>query len=267
MTVVTGDVAGVPYLVVSPESGERSDAPVVVGWHLLDAPRTEAAFHAAMPLAGLDAWRVYLGLPLSGARLPVGGFEEFMRLGAEDSVRNVYGPINAGAADEFDATLDALRARFGFGSGALGLFGGSAGAGVATEVRTRRDDIDAAVLVSPILRLRTLIGLMEQQFGVTYRWDDTTDAVAARMDYLARAGELGTTPIRAIVGADDDAEAVLHPAAALVAAVAGPADVVTVPGMEHALADEPGFEPAPQTAHAAAVDAHAVAWFRQHLRR
>ena len=55
------------------------------------------------------------------------------------------------------------------------------------------------------------------------------------------------------------------PAAALPAALAGPADVVTVAGMAHALAEEPGLEPAPQTPHAAEVDRHAVAWFRQHL--
>ena len=35
--------------------------------------------------------------------------------------------------------------------------------------------------------------------------------------------------------------------------------------MAHALADEPGIEPAPQTSHAAVVDRYAVEWLRQHL--
>ena len=41
--------------------------------------------------------------------------------------------------------------------------------------------------------------------------------------------------------------------------------LTVVPGLEHALADEPGVEPAPQTPAAAVVDRHATAWLRQHL--
>jgi hypothetical protein len=48
-------------------------------------------------------------------------------------------------------------------------------------------------------------------------------------------------------------------------AAPGPADVVVVDGMGHALAEEPGVEAAPQTPHAAEADAHTAAWFRQHL--
>jgi hypothetical protein len=43
-------------------------------------------------------------------------------------------------------------------------------------------------------------------------------------------------------------------------------DAITIPGMAHALAEEPGLEPATETAHASQVDQHAVAWFQQHLR-
>ncbi len=51
--------------------------------HLMDPPRSEAAMAAALPLAGVPAWRAYLGLPMFGARMPPGGQEEFMRgLGA-----------------------------------------------------------------------------------------------------------------------------------------------------------------------------------------
>jgi hypothetical protein len=38
-----------------------------------------------------------------------------------------------------------------------------------------------------------------------------------------------------------------------------------IPGLEHALADEPGLEPAPQTARAARVDAAVTAWLGRHL--
>lgn len=260
----TGTAAGVPFLAVPPDGRPRADAPVVVGWHLMDAPRSETAFAAALPLAGLDAWRIYLGLPKMGARLPAGGMDELMGLGYEDAVMLMHGPVNAEAADEFDAALGALRERFGTG-GPLGLFGGSAGAGVALEVATRRDDVTALVGVSPMLQLRPVVATLGKLFGVDYRWSPESDAVADRMDYVTRVGELGTTPTLLVVGAEDEPTAFLDPARELVAGARGPADLVVIDGMGHALADEPGLEPAPQTPHAAEVDAHAVAWFRQHL--
>ena len=90
-----------------------------------------------------------------------------------------------------------------------------------------------------------------------------SDAVAARLDFVDRAGEI-TAPTLLVVGADDDEEASSPPAAALRAALPG-SELVTVPGMEHALAEEPGVEPAPQTESAAAVDRLATDWFRRHL--
>lgn len=42
-------------------------------------------------------------------------------------------------------------------------------------------------------------------------------------------------------------------------------DRQVIPGMAHALADEPGTDPAPQTPHAAIVDRLAAEWFRRHL--
>ena len=42
-------------------------------------------------------------------------------------------------------------------------------------------------------------------------------------------------------------------------------DLAVVPGVGHALAEEPGVEPAPQTPGAAAVDRLAAEWFRLHL--
>ncbi|PVZ08853.1 alpha/beta hydrolase [Actinomycetospora cinnamomea] len=261
--VETGVAAGVPYVLRAP-ADRRPDAPLVVGWHLMDAPRTEAAFAAALPLDGLDAWRVYLGLPMMGSRLPAGGLDEVMGRGYEDAVLLLQGPVNAQAAEEFDAALAALRERFGCATGPLGLFGGSAGAGVALEVATRRSDVAALVAISPMVQLRPVVSALGRLFGVDYAWSPASDAVAARMDYVARAGELGATPVRSIVGEEDDAEAFLHPAQALAKALPA-GEVVTVPGMGHALAEEPGLEPAPQTRHAAEVDGHAVAWFRQHL--
>ena len=46
---VTGRAAGVPFIVFAPDSGDHATSPIVLAWHLLDAPRTEAAFAAALP--------------------------------------------------------------------------------------------------------------------------------------------------------------------------------------------------------------------------
>lgn len=266
-TPMAGAAAGVPFLAVPPAGGARPDAPVVVAWHLLEPPRTEAALAAALPLAGLDAWRVYLGLPMSGSRMPAGGWDELMRLGYEDAVLNLHGPIVEGAAAEFDSALAELRDRLGIEPGIIGVMGGSAGAAVAQMVLAEGDHpIEAAVLVSPLVQLRGAVAAGERQYGITYPWSDASDAVADRLDFVARAAELGgddPAAVLIVVGADDD-PGILEPAAALRGRIAG-SELVTLPGMAHALADEPGIEPAPQSSHAAEVDRLAVDWFRRHL--
>jgi hypothetical protein len=249
--------AGVPF-VATPPLRPRPDAPVVVAWHLLDAPRTEAAFAAALPLAGLDAWRVHLGLPLCGSRSP--GTDEFLALGAQDAVRNLYGPITERAAAEFGPALAVLRERVG--DGPLSLVGGSLGAAVALSVRAAGAEVEAMVLVSPMVQLRPVVALMGEEHGVEYPWDAESGAIADRLDFVARAAELGDVPVRLVVGADDSVPAFRAPAAALRDALPH-ADLVLVEGMGHALADEPGLEPAPQLPAAAAVDALAVEWLER----
>ena len=264
---VTGAAAGVPFLATPPLGGARPSAPVVVAWHLLDPPRTETAFASAVPLDGLDAWRIYLGLPLSGSRTPPGGLDELMRLGYEDAVLMLDMPIVYGAAEEFGAALTELRGRLGIDNGPLGVMGGSIGAAVAQLVLTEGDvDVRAAVLISPVVQLRRAVEAMERRFGVTYPWSPESNAVADRLDFVARAGEIakrGGPALLLVVGEQDD-PGFREPAAELAAAVAG-SELVTVPGMAHALAEEPGTDPAPQTAHAAAVDRAAVRWFGRHL--
>lgn len=272
---ITGVAAGVPFLAVPPLTGPRRSAPVVAAWHLMDAPRTESAFAAALPLTGLDAWRIYLGLPLSGSRLPDGGLEELGRLGYEDAVLNLQGPVTAQAAEEFGPALAELRARLDLGDGPVGLLGGSAGAAVALLVLAEAPvAVSAAVLVSPLVRLRPAVEALAGRYGFTYAWSDSSLAVARRLDLVARAGELarhGEPAVLLVVGEDDDAEGFRAPADGLREQLAGRyadpgrVELVVVPGMAHALADEPGIEAAPQTPHAAQVDRHATAWLQRHL--
>jgi dienelactone hydrolase len=275
---VRGVAAGVPFLAVPPSHATDEDTPVVVAWHFMDPPRTEAAMAAALPMSSLNAWRIYLGLPMSGERLPVGGQEELMRLGFEDAVLNLQGPIATQGAAEFPAALAELRNRLGFG-GPLALLGGSMGSAVAGLVLTDTapavgEAVAAAVLISPMVQLRNAVDATGRRFGVAYPWGPESLTLANRMDFVARANEIaraGQPAIQMIVGAEDDAEGFLEPARrlqlALTATYDDPSrvDLVVVPGMGHALADEPGTEPAPQSAAARAVDDHATNWLRRHL--
>jgi hypothetical protein len=84
------------------------------------------------------------------------------------------------------------------------------------------------------------------------------DGDAERLDFVALSGKLarGRPAVLLVVGEREGAgtrEPVGEPAAALERT-----ELVTVPGMEDALAEEPGIETAPPTAHAAAVDRLAV---------
>ncbi len=269
MTATTGTAAGVPFVAVPP-AGDATDAPVVVAWHLMDAPRTEAAMAAALPLAELDAWRVYLGLPMHGARFPEGGVEALMQLGYADAVQNLYGPISAQAAEEFGPAYAELRQRFGFREGPVGVLGGSLGAAVAQLVIAGGTvDVSAAVLVSPMSQLTAVVEAVGRMFGMTYPWSEPSLRIARRMDFVVRADEVAACPATLlVVGEEDDEQGFREPAARLHAALAQrdvTADLVVVPGMGHALADEPGIEPAPQLLAAAEVDRLAVGWFARHL--
>jgi pimeloyl-ACP methyl ester carboxylesterase len=262
---VVGQAAGVPFVALPPPGGPRPDAAVVVAWHLMDPPRSEAAFAAAVPVNGVDAWRVHLGLPMTGARLLPGGWDEIYRVASEDAVRNMHWPVARAAADEIGPAWASLRGQLGIDAvQPAGVMGGSAGAGVAQlALAEHLTDVSTAVLISPVIRLRAAVEAIGRRFGITYPWDEETEAIARRLDFVERHPRL---QVLVIVGEDDDRAGFLEPAAELEAASPDRVTVVTITGMGHALAEEPGIDPAPQTPHAAAVDREATRWFREHLR-
>lgn len=209
-------------------------------------------------------------MPMTGSRLPAGGYDEVMRLGYEDAVRHLQYPIPRSAAAEFPAAFAALRERRGFGTDVpVGLLGGSAGSAAAllALVNGAGPRVAAAVVISPITDLKAATDATGRHFGVEYPWDDETLAMVGELDFVARAGELAArgVALRLVVGADDDAEGFLRPAERLHAALPG-SDLVVVEGMGHELAEQPGVDPAPQLPAAARVDELAVAWLREHLR-
>jgi pimeloyl-ACP methyl ester carboxylesterase len=108
------------------------------------------AMAAALPLRGLDAWRVYFGLPLSGSRLPAGGLEAFFALGYEDAVMKLYGPTVQQAVDEFPTAFAELRRQHGLADGPTAVVGASIGAFVALSVAASNEPtVSAIALVSP----------------------------------------------------------------------------------------------------------------------
>jgi hypothetical protein len=262
-----GVATGVPYVVKAPVGGPRPDAPVVVAYHLLDAPHTEVALAAAVPLDGLDAWRVYFGLPLSGSRQPEGGLEPLLQEG--DPVLNVHAPVAFGARNEFPAAFAEVREHFGIAESVpLGVLGGSMGGAAAQLVAAEVPGVRAAVLINPVVRLHDAIDGIVAAMGATYAWSPASGQVAERLDFVARAGELAGVSLRYITGADDLRDAIIAPVERIVAELAergATADHHVVPDMAHALAEEPGIEAAPQTRHAAEVDRLAVEWFRRYL--
>jgi pimeloyl-ACP methyl ester carboxylesterase len=269
---IAGEAAGVPFIAFAPHR-ERLAAATVVVWHLHDPPRSETAMAAALPLGCVDAWRVYLGLPLSGRRLPPGGLDAFFALGYEDAVLKLYGPTVRQAVGEFPHALAELRRLHGVGRGAIALVGASIGALVAaTVVAAGEPAVAALALISPALRLEQVVAMNERRFAVTYPWSDEARAVAAELDFVTRAPELAgrKVPTLLVVGADDDKDGIIHPAEQLRDTLTDhrvDASLVRIPGMAHALTDEPGLEPAPQTASAAAVDEAVTRWLTTHLPR
>ena len=266
---IAGVAEGVPFLAFPPAEGSHDSAPLVVAWHLMDAPRTEAALAAALPLRGLNAWKVYLGLPMMSSRLPDGGFDEVIRLSYADVVLNVYKPVFEQALSEFPAVLANLRQRFGIGDVPLALIGGSAGAAVAQLVALEAGvDARALVLISPVTHLRKMVDAESIEYGMTYEWSPEALEAARRIDFAARAGEFAAKDpaVLIVVGADDSAKAFVEPARelheALRSVYSDPARVAleVIPDMGHAFAEQPGDEPAPQIPAAVTLDGLASAW-------
>jgi len=60
METISGTAAGVPFTALPPAQATDGPSPLIVTWHMLDAPRTDSAFAAALPMTGVPAWRVHL---------------------------------------------------------------------------------------------------------------------------------------------------------------------------------------------------------------
>ena len=261
---ISGVAAGVPFTALPPAGPLAGPAPLVIAWHLLDAPCTDAAFAAAVPLDGLPAWRVYLGLPMCGARSAPNGQQAIVELAREDIVLRYIDNIVSQAVGEFPAALAEIRARFGIADGPIAVLGGSMGGAVAARVLAERPvPIAAGALLNAAIRARSVASVVEQGMDAPYVWTDASNRAADRLDFVARAGEIAPVPVLVVSG-ELDHPPLREDALDLVAALPG-ARLVSVPGLDHALAERPGIEPAPQIPNAKVVDDAVTAWFREHL--
>jgi pimeloyl-ACP methyl ester carboxylesterase len=252
---ITGVAAGVPYTALPPEGD--GPAPLVLTWHMMDAPRTNAAFAAALPMAGVPAWRVNLGLPMCGERMVNGSMEPIVELARRDSLRLYVDGLTRQAVDELPAALRTLRKEFPIADGPVGIVGGSLGGLVALRVLAFGVPVAAATLVNPCVRARSLVEMLGP-----YAWDAEAEELADELDFVRRAPELDV-PLLVVSGADDYPP--LRADAIALAEAAPHAELHTVPGLAHPLADEPGMVPAPQLPLAKVVDDAVTAWLTRHI--
>ena len=182
-----------------------------MAWHLADPPRTETALAAALPLAGLDAWRIYLGLPMHSSRSI--DRAEYLRLAYEDAVVNHFGPITAQARRRVPGRIRRTGRPVRVRRGPLALLGGSLGSAVAQLVAMDRDDVAAEVLVSPVTRLRAAVAATSAASTSPTPGTRAADEIADELDFVARADETASTApaVRLIVGERDDAPSTTRP--------------------------------------------------------
>jgi alpha-beta hydrolase superfamily lysophospholipase len=272
METITGTAAGVPFTALPPSGATDGPAPLIVTWHMLDAPRTDAAFAAALPMTGVPAWRVHLGMPMCGARMVDGRVDAIVELARKDALMAYLAPFIHQATDEFPAALAALRGQLPVDDEPIGILGGSLGGAVALEVlTTQQTPIKAVALVNPAVRIRWAVGVVDALLGQTYPWTAESRTTADELDFVARAEDVTAQPPLLLVSGELDYPASRTDAAALVDALreryAHPDEVelTTVPDLAHPLAEEPGLEPAPQLPVAKVVDEILTKWFLRQL--
>jgi dienelactone hydrolase len=266
----SGTAAGVPYVALPPTAVDVEPVGptrLIVAWHGFEPPRSEGAFAAAVPMTGVPAWRVYLGLPMFGDRLPSGGIAEVRARAQHDYLVDLYGPVAAQAAAELPAAVAEVREDLGLVNTPIGLVGFSAGGGAALlALAEGKIEVAAAALIAPIAMPALVLAAMERRSGGTYPWTDESRAIAGLLDFTVRAREVVAQDpaLMLVAGGKDDLVARSD--------LTGLRDVLRAQGatrvefvavqMAHALAAEPGLTAQPPIAEAVGVDAVLTDWFR-----
>ncbi|AFZ19380.1 hypothetical protein [Allocoleopsis franciscana] len=199
------ELAGVPVLVRPPANPSLS-APLIVLWHGAGIPGSEEMLAELLPLEEVQAWKAYLGLPLFGKRLPVGGTDEMTRRQLEDYVLQALLPTIEQAMQELPHVVRALQARFSIDDRAgIGLFGFSVG-GIAALLTLLESSlpITTAVLAGVTKDLVSVVNNYERIVQGAYStlkekypwvekrycWSAESEVAKQRLDFMARASNL-----------------------------------------------------------------------------
>ncbi|WP_184286554.1 prolyl oligopeptidase family serine peptidase [Nocardiopsis algeriensis] len=274
---VTGTAAGIPFLALPPAAG-GGPAPLVLALHAFEPPRSEAALAGAVPMVPLPAWRIYLGLPLFGARLPEGGVAEVNRRGERDYLVELFGPVVEEASSELHRVTAELRSMFPVTDGPVGIVGVGAGASaVLLTLAEGHLPVGAAAAVNPIVDPALVVSARERLTGASYTWTDQAARTRGRLDFTARAEELARerTPLLVVSGGRDDVVPPEHGAALCAALADASAPTgqdgahalrhIVVPDLAHVIGPEPGLEPGPLTPAGVLTDRALTEWFHRHL--
>jgi predicted esterase len=199
------ELAGVPVLVRPPANPSLS-AGLIVLWHGAGIPGSEENLAETLPLEEVQAWKAYLGLPLFGKRLPVGGTDEIMQRQLEDYVLRALLPTIEPAMQELPNVVRALQSRFSINDKeGIGLFGFSVGglaalltllesslpiqvavlAGVTKDLTVAVDNYERHVQ-NAYLTLKEQYPWVEER----YRWTEESEVAKQRLDFVSRASEI-----------------------------------------------------------------------------
>ncbi|HBB36320.1 MAG TPA: hypothetical protein DDZ80_00045 [Cyanobacteria bacterium UBA8803] len=199
------ELAGVP-VVVCPPANPSLSAPLIVLWHGAGIPGSEEMLAETLPLEEVQAWKAYLGLPLFGKRLPVGGTDEITRRQLEDYVLRALLPTIEPAMQELPDVVRALQARFNIDDReGIGLFGFSVG-GLAVLLTLVESPlrITTAVLAGVTKDMASVVNNYERIVQATYstlkeqypwvekhyRWTAASEVAKQRLDFVARAAKM-----------------------------------------------------------------------------
>jgi pimeloyl-ACP methyl ester carboxylesterase len=142
--------------------------------------------------------------------------------------------------------LESVREQLPVADGPIGVLGGSLGGAVA---------LNAAI------RMRSVVDL----FPGDYPYDAEAEQMVDDLDFLAEADAIAGRAPLLVVSGELDHPGLRADALALADALGDRGELLTIPGLAHPLAEEPGIEPAPQLPVAKEVDAALTAWFTRRI--
>ena len=214
--MITGEAAGVRFVAAPPARGGRR---LVVLWHLMGEPGTPEAMAEALPLAEVDAWRLYAALPAWGQ--------------GPDPVVDGYAAMVESAVAAMPALVQAGQG-LGCDDGPVDLVGGSAGGHVALTTAVRGVvAVRRVAVVNPAVRVQAVVQASIDAGAIdTYTWTDAARAAVEPLDVLARAEQLHV-PLLVVRGEGE--YPAFRPVQAALCAAAPDARLVDVPGLAHML--------------------------------